>query len=274
MPEKRKRRVASPARGLAVGEKLNRTRLLQDADIRWSWVGTRVKREEHITEEHCLLAAGLGPGSGKPCPNKYIPKPKEPTPTRSASRASSSQTDQDDVIEISDEENETYCDKKRCKDNPLCLNYLGQDKWENEGAPHTVRPTCFLTSTKIDRASRDYLKVNLTEEDPHELARKFNIPVGLKNLGATCYANAFLQVWFQDLAFRSAVYKCQPSESSSGGKFEESPIFQLQATFGALQESNQYVYNPVKLVESLQLKTSIQQDAQELVFLPRLSVNR
>lgn len=110
------------------------------------------------------------------------------------------------------------------------------------------------------------MKVNLTDEDPHELARKFNVPVGLKNLGATCYANAFLQVWFQDLAFRSAVYKCQPSESSDSGKFEESPVFQLQVTFGALQESNQYVYNPVKLVESLQLKTSIQQDAQESVY--------
>lgn len=122
-------------------------------------------------------------------------------------------------------------------------------------------------STKLDRALRDYLKVNLTDEDPHELARKFNIPVGLRNLGATCYANAFLQVWFQDLAFRSAVYKCQPSEASDSGKFEDSPIFQLQVTFSALQESNQYVYNPVKLVESLQLKTSIQQDAQESVTI-------
>lgn len=116
--------------------------------------------------------------------------------------------------------------------------------------------------------------MNLTDDDPHELAKKSNIPVGLKNLGATCYANAFLQVWFQDLAFRSAVFRCQPSESSSSGKFEESPVFQLQATFAALQESNQYVYNPIKLVESLQLQTSIQQDAQESVIFACLCITR
>ena len=45
--------------------------------------------------------------------------------------------------------------------------------------------------------------------------------------------------------------------------FQESPIFQLQVTFAALQEGNKSVFNPTKLVESLQLRTSEQQDAQE-----------
>jgi len=44
---------------------------------------------------------------------------------------------------------------------------------------------------------------------------------------------------------------------------QESPIFQLQVTFAALQEGNKSVFNPAKLVESLQLRTSEQQDAQE-----------
>lgn len=43
-------------------------------------------------------------------------------------------------------------------------------------------------------------------------------------------------------------------------------MFQLQATFAALQESTQNVYNPVKFAESLKLSTSEQQDAQELVL--------
>ena len=44
---------------------------------------------------------------------------------------------------------------------------------------------------------------------------------------------------------------------------QETPIFQLQTTFAALQESSESVFNPVKLVESLKLRTTEQQDAQE-----------
>jgi hypothetical protein len=44
-----------------------------------------------------------------------------------------------------------------------------------------------------------------------------------------------------------------------------SPIFQLQVTFAALQESIQNVFNPARLIESLHLDTTEQQDAQEYV---------
>jgi hypothetical protein len=47
---------------------------------------------------------------------------------------------------------------------------------------------------------------------------------------------------------------------------QESPIFQLQTTFAALQESRMKVFNPEKLVGSLQLRTNEQQDAQECVI--------
>jgi hypothetical protein len=55
---------------------------------------------------------------------------------------------------------------------------------------------------------------------------------------------------------------------------QDSPIFQLQVTFAALQESTQNVFNPTKLVESLKLRTTEQQDAQEFVLLlfPSLKV--
>jgi hypothetical protein len=48
---------------------------------------------------------------------------------------------------------------------------------------------------------------------------------------------------------------------------QESPIFQLQTTFAALQESRKKIFNPEKLVGSLQLRTNEQQDAQECVIL-------
>lgn len=46
---------------------------------------------------------------------------------------------------------------------------------------------------------------------------------------------------------------------------QESPIFQLQVTFAAMQHSALNTFNPVKLVESLKLRATEQQDAQEYV---------
>ncbi|KAH8116817.1 cysteine proteinase [Phellopilus nigrolimitatus] len=243
MREKRKRNAASSSKGLSVGERLNRTRLLAESDLRWNWIGTDVKAVSEITEEHRLRASGLALlNSRRACTNKYLQKSGEQQ--RAPQRLTFESEDPDDVIVISDSEDEPLCDKKRCRDNPYCLNYLGQEKWEDE-----------------EGAEEAYLKVHLKEEDPENNSRKRTLPVGLKNLGATCYANAFLQVWFQDLAFRSGVYRCQPVNNQQ--HFKDSPIFQLQVTFAALQEGNQAVFNPVKLVESLRLKTSEQQDAQE-----------
>ncbi len=48
--------------------------------------------------------------------------------------------------------------------------------------------------------------------------------------------------------------------------FQDSPIFHLQVTFAAMQEGRQKVCNPIKLVESLALRTAEQQDAQEWVY--------
>jgi len=47
--------------------------------------------------------------------------------------------------------------------------------------------------------------------------------------------------------------------------FQLSPLFQLQATFASLERSKLAVFDPIKLIESLQLRASEQQDAQECV---------
>ncbi|KAG8727357.1 hypothetical protein FRC12_022558, partial [Ceratobasidium sp. 428] len=44
---------------------------------------------------------------------------------------------------------------------------------------------------------------------------------------------------------------------------KESPMYQLQTTFGMLQEGTKKAFNPVKLVERLGIRTAEQQDAQE-----------
>ncbi|KAH7913760.1 hypothetical protein BJ138DRAFT_1145448 [Hygrophoropsis aurantiaca] len=248
MPPKRKRRASPASKGLAAGEQLKRGRLVGNDSSAWGWVETEASDPSQITSEHRLMTCGLSRRNKNPyCANKYAPKRKETksrSPPREIKGTLAEGELENDIIVISDDE-VAPCDKKTCKNNPNCLNYLGQEKWEDE-----------------EKAFELFLKAADLGQNPILNGRDPHIPVGLKNLGATCYANAFLQVWFRDLAFRNGVYQCQPSQDTDNN-FEDSPIFQLQVTFAALQESSQNVFNPTKLVESLKLSTSEQQDAQE-----------
>ncbi|TRM62650.1 hypothetical protein BD626DRAFT_548499 [Schizophyllum amplum] len=262
MPPKRKRRD-SP-KGLAPGQVLKRTKLLGNASSPWAWVGTDILDAAHITQEHRLAVCGFAHRSPHPfCANRYAPEFRQAQKERQRrekekkerAKRGSSATPDDDVIVISDsEEARAECSKKQCKGNPNCLNYLGQEKWEDEGL----------------EAFRKLVKLG---DSPMDDARDPDLPVGLYNLGATCYANASLQVWYRDLSFRRGVYNCQPCGNESEEKFRQSPLFHLQVTFAALQESTQSVFNPSKLVESLQLRTSEQQDAQEFskLFMTHLA---
>lgn len=242
MPPKRKHRSSPAPKGLAAGEQLKRGKL--PGSDPWGWVGTEVTHSSQITLEHRLMSCGLSRRSNNSlCANKYahkLEKQSSPTPKRESAGGELG----DDVIVVLDDE-PLPCSKKLCKNNPNCLNYLGQETWKDE-----------------DKVRELFLKASDLGFNPVLNARDPELPVGLKNLGATCYANAFIQVWFRDLAFRNGVYMCQPSQDKED-VFEDSPIFQLQVTFTALQECTQNVFNPEKLAESLKLSTSEQQDAQE-----------
>ncbi|WWD17001.1 hypothetical protein CI109_101437 [Kwoniella shandongensis] len=104
------------------------------------------------------------------------------------------------------------CRPKACKCCPRCYNYLGADQ-------------VFAPDAK-DK----FLQDNLSE-----LPEERDGPAGLRNLGATCYANAFLQLWFHNVAFRNAVYSCVTSE----------------------------VVDPMGLIDALRLNRGDQQDAAE-----------
>ncbi|KAL1744566.1 hypothetical protein HDZ31DRAFT_38456 [Schizophyllum fasciatum] len=261
MAPKRKRR--DEPKGLAPGQLLKRARLPGTTHSPWAWVGTDVLDPTHITDDHRRTACGFSVRSPHSfCANKYASEYRQAQRERqrrrkAADKRGSSPAQGDDVIVVSDTEDApAECSKKHCKGNPNCLNYLGQDKWEDE-----------------DEAWEAFKKRVKLGGSPMDDARDPDLPVGLYNLGATCYANASLQVWFRDLAFRRGVYNCQPCGNESEEKFKQSPLFHLQVTFTALQESTQSVFNPSKLVESLQLRTSEQQDAQEFskLFMTHLA---
>ncbi|GJJ12668.1 hypothetical protein Clacol_006912 [Clathrus columnatus] len=228
-------------KGLAPGERLKRDKLsgAENEYSQWGWIN-RTLDSSSISMEHMLTVYGFLDKLRKPiCKNKYL-KSKEVIntaqmpvkPSTKDPRVTDKLKNEEDIIILSSDDETQTCDKKACKDNPHCLNYLGQARLENEEA-----------------SLKAYLQASELESSPLEDARDVDVPVGLK-------------VWFQDLAFRDGVYRCITSQEDDHS-LEESPIFQLQVTFAALQEGTQRVFNPIKLVESLKLRTFEQQDAQE-----------
>lgn len=139
MTSKRKRRVSPFSKGLAPGERLKRNALLGNVSSRWSWVGTEVDRVSNITPEHVLISCGLSQRNNNPfCQDKFS---LEGTATQLAKKTIAGSGDRepdDDIIIISEDERHP-CSPKNCKCNPNCLNYLGQENWEDEGG----QASCF-----------------------------------------------------------------------------------------------------------------------------------
>lgn len=65
--------------------------------------------------------------------------------------------------------------------------------------------------------------------------------VGLQNLGATCYVNSIIQQFYMNESFRHGILAA-PSGDEDATK-QDTLLYQLQALFGNLQESQKRSYN-------------------------------
>uniref|UniRef100_A0A8C0BI71 Ubiquitin carboxyl-terminal hydrolase 48 n=1 Tax=Buteo japonicus TaxID=224669 RepID=A0A8C0BI71_9AVES len=139
---------------------------------------------------------------------------------------------------------------RNCRGNPNCLVGIGEHVWLGE----------------IDENSFHNI------DDPNCERRKKNAFVGLTNLGATCYVNTFLQMWFLNLELRQALYLCPStcSEYVAGEGIPKDKDYEpqticehLQYLFALLQNSKRRYIDPSGFVKALGLDTGQQQDAQE-----------
>ncbi|KAF8308097.1 hypothetical protein DL93DRAFT_2231857 [Clavulina sp. PMI_390] len=238
-----------PTRGGAT----SKSRQKEKQDSLWGWVLSEVSDPDDITREHVLQAYGFSKRNAttKPvCPNSMITN-KTPKTNDLNGGDLSDQPQAEAGAALDVDENGTdassasaSCSKSSCTSNPNCLNYVEPGVLHDEAT-----------------AWEAYLDVANIGEDPSERLRSIEggQPVGLRNLGATCYVNAYLQVWFRNKRFVQAVMQC----SSEDPKFPNTPIHHLQVTFAAMQSAKFSVYNPTPLVESLALNPSEQQDALE-----------
>ncbi|KAF8682576.1 Cysteine proteinase [Rhizoctonia solani] len=222
-------------KGLARGERLSRSAFAIAATPEWGWVGTEVSAAEDIRPQHRTAACGFRKYI---CKNQHAPRTNPPNESGT----------EDDVVVISSDD-APECSIKSCKANPNCCNHLGQRTWENEAA-----------------ARKLYLEAASLGEDPSTSARNPGLPVGLKvESGRNLLRKRISPGRNKLLSGGSTVNSF--GLPRSGFKillFElESPIYQLQVTFGALQHSKEKSFNPVKLVECLGIRAGEQQDAQE-----------
>ena len=182
---KRKRHVPS---GLHAGERLKRDQLA-GADIftQWGWI-PKISDPSQIIPEHRLAACGFHDKIGKPiCKNKYSmldepehKKRKTDVAPKTTLKLPEGEDAGDIIVVSSDDEEPEYCTKKRCKENPQCVNYVGQIKLENGVLFSSLLSSETLPLKWENEALRAFSEVAHLGPSPLHQSREPDLPIGLK----------------------------------------------------------------------------------------------
>lgn len=95
-----------------------------------------------------------------------------------------------------------------------------------------------------------------------DLRTSTEIPAGLTNLGATCYANSILQCLFMNSAFREGIFSVEPD------LLNQHPVLdQLARLFAKLHSSKLACIDSAPFIKTLELDNGVQQDSHEFLTL-------
>uniref|UniRef100_A0A6B2KXK6 Ubiquitin carboxyl-terminal hydrolase n=1 Tax=Arcella intermedia TaxID=1963864 RepID=A0A6B2KXK6_9EUKA len=147
---------------------------------------------------------------------------------------------------------------------PMCYTTIthGDCLKKNSGCWKTLKEEKFnpLNPVGFVRKKKE-VKIDFGE-DPKSMLRVDEKPVGLMNLGATCYMNSLLQCLYSIPLFRSVLFECSTETTEN-----DAPLNCLKILFAHMQMGMQKHVTPIEFAFALQLDVGTQQDPQEFYQL-------
>lgn len=116
-----------------------------------------------------------------------------------------------------------------------------------------IRPEDEQMAQAIQRSLEDQVQPEFFSFEPlpaEQRQREAGIPVGIKNVGNTCYFNSLLQTYFMIPKFVQEVLTFHCAEGTEGSK-STNLVEQLQKLFTSLIRSNQKYVDPLNVLHAL-----------------------